>query len=131
MKVKTVRRGDIYYADLPKEQVGSVQAGIRPVLITQSNWLNFSSPTVIIAGITSQIKNPEMECHFVLPKLKGLPLQSMVLGEQRFTIDKSLLLEFRCHLSRGLMRKATKAIRAAEREDEDIYPKRSWNVKKR
>ena len=131
MSVLRVRRGDIFYADLPEEVVGSMQAGRRPVVITQSNWLNRSSPTVIIACLTSQIKNPDMECHYVLPLLKGLPLQTMVLGEQRFTIDKSLLIEYRCHLGRKLMRKVTKAIRAAEREDYEDKPKRHWKRKKR
>lgn len=126
MNVMRVRRGDIFYADLPEEQTGSIQAGYRPVVVTQSNWLNRSSPTVIIACLTSQIKNADMECHFVLPMLKGLPLQTMVLGEQRFTIDKSQLAEYRCHLGRRLMRKVTRAIRAAEREDYEDKPKRHW-----
>ena len=130
MNVIRVRRGDVFYADLPEEQVGSVQAGRRPVVITQSNWLNFTSPTVIIACLTSQIKNPDMECHFVLPMLKGLPLQTMVLGEQRFTIDKSQLVEHRCHISRDLMRKVTRAIRAAEREDYDNKLERQWRKKR-
>ena len=94
MSVFKVRRGDIFYADLPEEQVGSVQAGRRPVVITQSNWLNRSSPTVIIAFLTSRIKNADMECHFVLPMLKGLPLQTMVLGEQRFTIETTQVNSF-------------------------------------
>ena len=99
MNVVKVRRGDIFYADLP--------------------------------CLTSQIKNADMECHFVLPMLKGLPLQTMVLGEQRFTIDKSQLAEYRCHLGRRLMRKVTRAIRAAEREDYEDKPKRKWNRKKK
>ncbi|MDO4860763.1 MAG: type II toxin-antitoxin system PemK/MazF family toxin [Bacillota bacterium] len=131
MSVILVRRGDIFYADLPEAQVGSAQTGRRPVIITQSNWLNRSSPTVIIACLTSQIKNPDMECHYVLPLLKGLPLRTMVLGEQRHTIDKSLLIEYRCHIRRRLMRKVTKALRAAEREDYGDKPKRQWKKKKR
>ena len=122
MNVRRVRRGYIYYVDLPEELAGSEQSGRRPTVITQSNWLNVSSPNVIIACLTSQIKNPNMECHFVLPLLKGLPLQTMVLGEQRYTISKERLLEFRCHLGRKLMRKVTRAIRAAEREDYDGMP---------
>lgn len=130
MNVRRVRRGDIFYADLPEELAGSEQSGRRPVVVTQSNWLNRSSPTVIIACLTSQIKNPDMECHFVLPMLKGLPLQTMVLGEQRYTISKERLLDYRCHLGRRLMRKVTRAIRAAEREDYEDKPKRRWGKKR-
>ena len=49
----TVKRGDIYYADL-SPVVGSEQGGIRPVLIVQNDIGNKFSPTVIAAAITSQ-----------------------------------------------------------------------------
>ena len=42
----TIRRGDIYYADL-RPVVGSEQCGIRPVLIIQNDVGNRHSPTVI------------------------------------------------------------------------------------
>ncbi len=49
----TVKRGDIYYADL-SPVVGSEQGGTRPVLIVQNDTGNRHSPTVIAAAITSQ-----------------------------------------------------------------------------
>ena len=49
----SVKRGDIYYADL-SPVVGSEQGGIRPVLIIQNDTGNRYSPTVIAAAITSQ-----------------------------------------------------------------------------
>ena len=42
----TVKRGDIFYADL-SPVVGSEQGGIRPVLIIQNDVGNKYSPTVI------------------------------------------------------------------------------------
>jgi mRNA interferase MazF len=114
-----IRRGDIYYADLPEEEEGSIQAGRRPVLITQSNWLNRKSPTVIVAAVTSKLKNTDWDCHLVLPMLKGLPKQSMILAEQRKTISKTQLICYRCTLDRKLMKQVTKALHAAEREDEE------------
>ena len=47
----TVKRGDIYYADL-SPVVGSEQGGMRPVLIVQNDMGNRYSPTVIAAAIT-------------------------------------------------------------------------------
>ena len=44
----TVKRGDIYYADL-SPVVGSEQGGVRPVLIVQNDVGNKFSPTVIAA----------------------------------------------------------------------------------
>ena len=60
----TVRRGDIYYADL-SPVVGSEQGGVRPVLIVQNDTGNRHSPTVIAAAITSQLgkaKLPTRHC---------------------------------------------------------------------
>lgn len=50
----TVKRGDIYYADL-SPVIGSEQGGLRPVLIVQNDVGNKYSPTVIAAAITSQV----------------------------------------------------------------------------
>ena len=48
----TVKRGDMYYADL-SPVVGSEQGGVRPVLIIQNDVGNKYSPTVIAAATTS------------------------------------------------------------------------------
>lgn len=114
---RIIRRGEIYYADLPDEEVGSVQAGARPVLITQCNRLNRNSPTVLVAMVTSKLKKPDDEVHVVLPMMKGLPRRSMVMAEQRKTIAKSQLLEYRCTLDDETMKKVTRALRLSEKAD--------------
>ena len=58
----TVRRGDIYYADL-SPVVGSEQGGVRPVLIVQNDTGNRHSPTVIAAAITSQLGKAKLPTH--------------------------------------------------------------------
>lgn len=63
----TVKRGDIYYADL-SPVVGSEQGGIRPVLIVQNDVGNKYSPTVIAAAITSQKDNPS--CLLISPFIR-------------------------------------------------------------
>ena len=85
-----VRRGQIWYADLPDEEIGSVQSGRRPVLVTQSDRLNRNSTTVVVAIITSRLKRIDDPAHVVLPIMKGLPLQSMVEAEQKPLIVKIL-----------------------------------------
>ena len=47
-----IKWGEIYTCDLGTMK-GSVQCGIRPVLVVQTNKLNCSSPTVVVAVITS------------------------------------------------------------------------------
>lgn len=114
-----VERGDIYLADLGTEDdiVGSEQFGIRPVITTQSNFLNKKSPTVIVAVITSELKKVNLDTHILLPSLKGLPLRSMVCTEQRFTIDKQRLLKYCCSVPAPVMEEVTRACRKAEEAD--------------
>ena len=89
----TVKRGDIYYADL-SPVVGSEQGGIRPVLIVQNDIGNKFSPTVIAAAITSQKEKSRLPTHIQLPCEEcGLSRDSVVLLEQIRTIDKKRLKE--------------------------------------
>ena len=58
----TVKRGDMYYADL-SPVIGSEQGGIRPVLVIQNDVGNKYSPTVIAAAITSQTSKSRLPTH--------------------------------------------------------------------
>ncbi len=90
----TVRRGDIYYADL-SPVVGSEQGGIRPVLIVQNDVGNRFSPTVIVAAITSQMDKTRLPTHIRLQASGGgLSRDSIVLLEQIRTLDKRRLKEY-------------------------------------
>lgn len=84
----TVKRGDIYYADL-SPVVGSEQGGVRPVLIVQNDIGNKFSPTVIAAAITSQKDKTNLPTHIEVDAGHcGLAKDSIVLLEQVRTIDK-------------------------------------------
>ena len=89
----TVRRGDIYYADL-SPVVGSEQGGVRPVLIVQNDTGNRHSPTVIAAAITSQTGKARLPTHInIAGGSVGLSKDSVILLEQIRTIDKRRLRE--------------------------------------
>ena len=91
--MSTVKRGDIYYADL-SPVVGSEQGGLRPVLIVQNDTGNKHSPTVIAAAITSQTGKARLPTHIALrAQSYGLTRDSVVLLEQIRTLDKSRLRE--------------------------------------
>ena len=45
----------------------------------------------------------------------------MVLGEQRFTIDKQRLLKYCCKLDKETMKKVTRACRKAEAADREKH----------
>ena len=90
---KTIKRGDIYYADL-NPVVGSEQGGTRPVLVISNDIGNKHSPTVIIAAITSRVHTKKkLPTHLYLGQIEGLPANSIILFEQLRTIDKKRLRE--------------------------------------
>ncbi len=106
----SVRRGDIFYADL-SPVVGSEQGGLRPVLIVQNDVGNRYSPTVIAAAITSQINKARLPTHIELgAQSYGLSKDSVVLLEQIRTIDKRRLKERMGALDEKLMNKVDNAI---------------------
>ena len=89
----TVKRGDIYYADL-SPVIGSEQGGVRPVLIVQNDVGNKFSPTVIAAAITSQRFKTSLPTHIQVDAEDcGLSKDSIVLLEQVRTLDKRRLKE--------------------------------------
>lgn len=89
----TVKRGDIYYADL-SPVIGSEQGGVRPVLIIQNDVGNRYSPTVIAAAITSQQEKTSLPTHIKINADGcGLSKDSIILLEQVRTIDKRRLKE--------------------------------------
>ena len=108
--VTTVKRGDIYYADL-SPVVGSEQGGLRPVLIIQNDVGNKYSPTVIAAAITSRMGKTKLPTHIdVYADRAGLARDSIVLLEQLRTLDKRRLKEKMGHLDESVMREIDNAI---------------------
>ena len=100
----TVKRGDIYYADL-SPVIGSEQGGLRPVLIIQNDVGNKYSPTVIAAAITSRLGKNRLPTHIDVcrddtgdEESYGLSKNSVILLEQIRTLDKRRLKEKMGHL---------------------------------
>jgi mRNA interferase MazF len=106
----SVKRGDIYYADL-SPVVGSEQGGTRPVLIIQNDVGNKFSPTVIAAAITSKTDKSKLPTHIdVFAEKYGLARDSVILLEQIRTIDKKRLKEKMGHLDDDLMNRVNNAL---------------------
>lgn len=106
----SVKRGDIYYADL-SPVVGSEQGGMRPVLIIQNDVGNRYSPTVIAAAITSRMGKTRLPTHIdVYADKVGLTKDSVILLEQVRTLDKKRLGEKMGHLDDEMMTEVNNAI---------------------
>ena len=106
----SVKRGDIYYADL-SPVIGSEQGGLRPVLIIQNDIGNRYSPTVIAAAITSRMSKTRLPTHIdIYADEVGLAKDSVILLEQIRTLDKRRLKEKMGHLDEATMNHVNTAI---------------------
>nr|WP_143215754.1 MULTISPECIES: type II toxin-antitoxin system PemK/MazF family toxin [Acetoanaerobium] len=109
----TVRRGDIFYADL-NPVIGSEQGGTRPVLVVQNDIGNKYSPTIIITAITSQINKAKLPTHIEIKAGNyGLVKDSVVLLEQIRTIDKKRLKEKIGRCDENLMEQIDKLLQVS------------------
>ena len=87
-----VRRGEIYLYNFGINE-GSIQNGVRPVLIIQCDEANDKSTTTIVAAISSTIKKRYLPSHIILGDNFGLNEPSMVMLEQIQTVNQSNLIK--------------------------------------
>ena len=86
-----MKQGDVFLANLNPAK-GYEQAGYRPVLILQNDFLNKNLTTAIIAPITSNLKAKGLLTTYFLQKEKSfLDKDSVILLFQMRTLDKSRL----------------------------------------
>ena len=90
--MKTIKRGEIYYADL-SPVVGSEQGGIRPVIILQNDTGNCYSPTTIVVAVTSKTTKNYLPTHIRVHS-STLRKNSVAMLEQIRTIDKQRILGY-------------------------------------
>lgn len=92
---RTIKRGDIFYADL-NPVVGSEQGGKhRPVLIISNDKGNKHSTTVIVAAITGmEHAKAKLPTHIIAKDYECLEKDSIILLEQIRTLDKQRLQEY-------------------------------------
>lgn len=88
-----VKRGEIYLHDFGSNS-GSIQNGVRPVLVIQCDEGNQASATTVVAALTSVIKKRYLPSHIVLGDKFGLKEPSMVMLEQLKTVNQSELAEY-------------------------------------
>ena len=104
-----VHRGEIYWCDLG-EQEGCVIGKERPVLIVQNDKGNSSSPTTIVAAITSQPKK-SYPFHVNLKGADcGLKKDGAILLEQLQTLDIDDLGDYAGRVPAPLMLQVDKAL---------------------
>ena len=86
-----IRRGDVFLKVLDTKK-GSVQSGLRPVIVLQNDKQNKRSPTTIIAPLTSKTgKKRFMAAHIAVGTEFGLLKDSQILIEQLQTVSTASL----------------------------------------
>ncbi|HSH51417.1 MAG TPA: type II toxin-antitoxin system PemK/MazF family toxin [Bacteroidales bacterium] len=115
-----IKRGEIFLADLGKNK-GSIQSGIRPVLVISNPKNNMYSLTINILPITSQIKK-NLPVHVSIGIECGLQKKSTVLTEQIITVNKSQLIKFIGKCNNYKMIQVTKAMFLQFYMQEELQP---------
>lgn len=107
--VRTVRRGDVYLADL-NPAIGCEQGGIRPVLVLQNDIGNLYSPTTIVAAVTAKQTKKKLPVHTPISACM-LRTDSTLLLEQIRTIDKCRLQAYLGSINQKEMRDIDRALK--------------------
>lgn len=92
-----IKRGSIVLVNLGKAS-GSVQAGIRPMVVIQNDIGNTYSPTFIGVPITSKKNKRKLITHKVLEGYEQLVNDSTVIAEQILTVNKTQIVKYICNL---------------------------------
>lgn len=80
-----LNRGDILFVDMGIQPEGSIQGGLRPVVVISNNQANKFSPVVTVVPLSTKIKKKRnLPTHVFVPvnESNGLGVHSIALGEQ-------------------------------------------------
>lgn len=88
--MRMCRNGDIYITRLDMQPEGSLQAGIRPVIVISNDMANKFSPVVTVIPVTSKVKKKKLPTHVHLNDC-GLDGPCTAMAEQITSIDKDRL----------------------------------------
>lgn len=90
---EVVKQFEIWLADLGEDSRGSVQRGVRPVIIISNDKSNKFAPIVMVSPITSSSTKAKIPTHVSLKADEvGFIHDSVILFEQHLTIDKGQLI---------------------------------------
>lgn len=87
----TVARGEVWFADLNPTR-GSEQAGVRPVIVFQTDRLNEFTSTVLAIPLTTNLRRAALpSCLLIRQGEGGLASDSVALCHQMRVLDKARL----------------------------------------
>lgn len=105
-----IKRGDIYWVKLGNG-TGSIQGGVRPVVVVSNNLNNKYSPTLTIVPLSTQIHKCKLPTHVrVSIGDNGLKEESFIMAEQITITNKSSICGRIGQLSREDIVKLNRAL---------------------
>jgi mRNA interferase MazF len=104
-----MKQGEIWYANL-NPSAGSGQAGLRPVVIVSGNLLNEYMKIVIVAPLTTKIKNYKGNPVLTPTKQNGLHKQSEILVFHIRSISKEWLVNKLGTIEQGQLQTSIKTL---------------------
>lgn len=108
-----IKRGDILYADLGVKYQGSMQGGIRPVVVVSNNKANRYSTVITIVPLSSRVsKKQNLPTHVFVPahRRQGLIKDSIALCEQVTALDAGHIIEYIGNVDTETLFRITEAV---------------------
>lgn len=108
-----ISRGDILYADLGVSEHGSIQSGVRPVVVVSNNRANRHSTVLTVVPLTTKTgKKNYLPTHVYVPSFKsvGLDEHSLALCEQVTALDQSSIIQKVGKVSGDILKEITRGV---------------------
>ncbi len=105
-----IQRGDIFITNLNPNSKGSIQRGLRPVIVISNDMANRFSPVITVIPLTSNNHKNSIPTHVEVGKESGLLKESIALVEQITCIEKRELIKKVGHCSAGVTNEVNIAI---------------------
>ena len=109
-----IRRGDILYVELGASRSGSIQSGIRPVVVVSNNKANkFSTIFTVVPLSTRIFKKTHLPTHVFVSAYTsaGLNQHSIALCEQVTAISYEKVIENLGHVDNSTLDQITEAVK--------------------
>lgn len=108
-----IRRGDILYADLGGQYQGSMQRGMRPVVVVSNNMANKHSTVITVVPLSTKIfKKKNLPTHVFVSayRAEGLEQHSIALCEQVTALDYGRIIENMGKVDEETLARITEAV---------------------
>ena len=108
-----IRRGDILYADLGGQYQGSMQGGMRPVVVVSDNMANKHSTVITVVPLSTKIfKKKNLPTHVFVSayRAEGLEQHSIALCEQVTALDYGRIIENMGKVDEETLARITEAV---------------------